>query len=37
MCAGMCTMWPAPGISAARRFAYGSARSGVVDASTAWM
>ena len=29
MCAGMCTMWPAPGISAARRSACGSARSGV--------
>ena len=30
-------MWPAAGISAARRSAYGSAFSGVADASVRWM
>ena len=34
---GMCTMWPAPGISAASRSACGAARSGLSDASTVWM
>jgi hypothetical protein len=33
----MCTMCPADGISFSRRSAAGSARSGVVEASTAWM
>jgi hypothetical protein len=34
---GMCTTWPAPGISFSSRSEAASARSGVVEASTAWM
>ena len=37
MCPGMCTRWPAPGVSVMRRIALGIARSRLREASTAWI